>query len=110
MSEKVLQAQLKAMINHRGKEFEVLFREVSQEIKKVFQTKNDVLIFPAAGTGVMKAAIVNLFSPGDKLLAFPNGVLVKDLFLLLRLLELRLRPYLFNGVNQWIQILSKKES
>lgn len=72
--EQVLRAQAKSMINHRGDEFVKLFTEVSEGIKEVFQTKNDVLIFPSAGTGVMEAAIVNLFSPGDKLLAFPNGV------------------------------------
>ena len=72
--EQVLKAQSKVVMNLRGDEFVELFTEASQEIKEVFQTKNDVLIFPAAGTGVMEAAIVNLFSPGDRILAFPNGV------------------------------------
>lgn len=72
--ERVLRAMHKPMINHRGEEFSDLFREVSEGIKNVFQTKNDVLIFPSAGTGVMEASIVNLFSPGDKILSFTNGV------------------------------------
>jgi aspartate aminotransferase-like enzyme len=62
------------MLNHRGEEFIQLFKEVSEGIKEVFQTKNDVLIFPSAGTGVMEAAIVNLFSPKDRIVSFPNGV------------------------------------
>lgn len=70
----VMEAMQSPMINHRGGEFISIFREVSEEIKEVFQTKNDVLIFPSAGTGAMEAAIVNLFSPGDLLLSFPNGV------------------------------------
>lgn len=72
--EKVLRSMLKPMINHRGDEFVELFKHVSEEIKYVYQTKNDVLIFPSAGTGVMEAAVVNFFSPGDLILAFPNGV------------------------------------
>lgn len=72
--EQVLMAMQKPMIGHRGKEFEEIFAYVSEAIKKVFQTNNDVLIFPASGTGAMEAAISNLFSPGDKLLSFPNGV------------------------------------
>jgi len=72
--ESVLRVMQKPMIAHRGEEFVEIFRDVSEKIKKVFQTENDVLIFPSAGTGVMEAAIANLFSPGDKILAFPNGV------------------------------------
>ena len=71
---KVLDAMQKPMVGHRGKEFEQLFQEVSEGLKKVFQTKNDVLIFPAAGTGALEAAIVNFFSPGDKIVCFTCGV------------------------------------
>lgn len=70
----VMTAMQTPMNNHRGKEFTKAFKQVSEEIKEVFQTKNDVFIFPSAGTGAMEAAIVNFFSPGDLILAFPNGV------------------------------------
>ncbi|MDI3540686.1 MAG: hypothetical protein PWP66_224 [Thermosediminibacterales bacterium] len=72
--EEVLLAMSKPMIGHRGKEFKEIFSSVSEEIKGVFQTQNDVLIFPGAGTGGMEAAIVNLFSPGDKVLLISVGV------------------------------------
>lgn len=72
--ERVLRAMQSPMINHRGDEFRSLFRRVSENIKKVFQTKNDVLIFPSAGTGAMEAAIANLFSPGDLIVSFSCGV------------------------------------
>lgn len=70
----VMRAMQTPMLNHRGEEFISIFKHVSEEIKEVFQTQNDVLIFPSAGTGAMEAAIVNLFSPGDLILSFPNGV------------------------------------
>ncbi|MDN5311356.1 MAG: hypothetical protein PWQ68_329, partial [Thermoanaerobacteraceae bacterium] len=70
----VMRAMQTPMLNHRGEEFISIFKQVSEEIKEVFQTQNDVLIFPSAGTGAMEAAIVNLFSPGDLILSFPNGV------------------------------------
>ena len=53
--ESIPDAMQKPMVGHRGKEFEQLFQEVSEGLKKVFQTKNDVLIFPAAGTGALEA-------------------------------------------------------
>lgn len=72
--DEVLGAMNKPMINHRGEEFEKVFKDVSEGIKYVFQTHNNVLIFPSAGTGIMEAAVVNLFCPQDKLLSFSNGV------------------------------------
>jgi aspartate aminotransferase-like enzyme len=70
---RVLQAMTRPMINHRGKEYAALFREVNEGLKAVFQTRNDVLTFPSAGTGALEAAIVNLLSPGDKVLSVSVG-------------------------------------
>lgn len=70
----VLAAMARPMINHRGKEFAAIFNEVTEGVKKVFQTQGDVLIFPSAGTGGLEAAVVNFFSPGDKVLAVSIGV------------------------------------
>ena len=46
----VLRAMNKPMINHRGPEFRELMAEVTDGVKKIYQTKNDLVIFPAAGT------------------------------------------------------------
>ncbi len=72
--DEVLAAMQRPMIGHRGEEFAAIFKDISEGMKYVFQTENDVLMFPSAGTGVMEAAVVNLFSPQDRILAFPNGV------------------------------------
>ncbi len=72
--DEVLQAMAKQMINHRGPEFKELMNDVTEKLKPLFQTKNDVLILTAAGTGGLEAAIVNMLSPGDKVLATSIGV------------------------------------
>ena len=70
----VLQAMSKQMINHRGREFEGLLESITVRLKQFFQTDKDVLILTASGTGGLEAAIVNVLSPGDRVLAVINGV------------------------------------
>jgi aspartate aminotransferase-like enzyme len=64
----------KQMINHRGKEFGQILDSVTQKLKQVFQTKADIFLLTASGTGGLEAAIVNTLSPGDKVLSLSNGV------------------------------------
>jgi len=68
-----LQAMSKQMINHRGKEFGQILNSVTEKLKQVFQTKADVFLLTASGTGGLEAAIVNTLSPGDKVLSLTNG-------------------------------------
>lgn len=70
----VLKAMSRQMINHRGDEFGQLHREVNAKLKTVFQTQNDLILLTGSGTGGMEAAIVNVLSPGDKVLAITVGV------------------------------------
>ena len=68
-----LQAMGKQMINHRGKEFSHILNSITEKLKQVFQTKGDVFLLTASGTGGLEAAIVNTLSPGDKILAVSCG-------------------------------------
>ncbi len=70
----VLQAMAWQMINHRGKEFTEMLSGVTDKLKQLFQTENDVLLLTASGTGGLEAAIVNTLSPGDKVLSVSIGV------------------------------------
>jgi len=72
--EEVLQAVGRQMINHRGPEFIELLNSVTGKLKQVFQTKNDVFILTGSGTGGLEAGVVNILSPGDKVLAVSIGV------------------------------------
>ncbi|MGL5446080.1 MAG: pyridoxal-phosphate-dependent aminotransferase family protein [Rhabdaerophilum sp.] len=69
----VLAAMAKPTIDHRGPEFGRLGLDVLTRIKGVFKTKNPVIIYPASGTGAWEAALVNVLSPGDKVVMFETG-------------------------------------
>jgi len=69
----VKEALAQDMIDHRGPEFASLFGEVTEGLKYVFQTRHDVLILTASGTGGLEAALVNVLSPGERVLAVING-------------------------------------
>jgi aspartate aminotransferase-like enzyme len=68
-----LQAMSRQMINHRGGEFGKILDSITGKLKQVFQTKGDVFVLTASGTGGLEAAIVNTLSPGDKVLSISNG-------------------------------------
>jgi len=70
----VLQSMTKQMINHRGVEFGQILNGVTDKLKHLFQTKNDIFLLTASGTGGLEAAIVNTLSPGDKVLSVSIGV------------------------------------
>lgn len=69
----VLLAQAKPMIHHRTPAYTELLVTATEDLKNIFQTKNDVLIYASSGTGAMESSIVNLFSPGDKVIVAVNG-------------------------------------
>ncbi|MEH2510064.1 alanine-glyoxylate transaminase/serine-glyoxylate transaminase/serine-pyruvate transaminase [Nitrobacteraceae bacterium AZCC 1564] len=71
--DRVLRAMDMPTIDHRGPEFAQLGLEVIEGSKKVFKTKNPVIIYPSSGTGAWEAAIVNTLSPGDKVLMVETG-------------------------------------
>ena len=70
----VLQAMTKQMINHRGEEFTQVLNKVTDQLKQLFQTRNDLYLLTGSGTGGLEAAIVNTLSPGDKVLSVSIGV------------------------------------
>jgi aspartate aminotransferase-like enzyme len=73
LPDEVLEAMNRNMISHRGAEFHALMRDVTERLKVSFQTEGDVLVFPGAGTGGLEASIVNLFSPGDRIVSVTSG-------------------------------------
>jgi aspartate aminotransferase-like enzyme len=71
--EQVLLAMAKHPIGHRSGDFSTLMEEVTQNLKWLHQTQNDLLILTASGTGAMEAGIINFLSPGDRVLVGSNG-------------------------------------
>ena len=71
--EQVLLAMAKHPMGHRSGEFSALMGEVTENLKWLHQTQNDVLVLCSSGTGAMEAGIINFLSAGDKVLVGNNG-------------------------------------
>ena len=70
----VMEAVGQQMIDHRGPQFQPMFGEISEWLKVFFETENEVYILTSSGTGGMEAAVTNVMSPGDRVLALSIGV------------------------------------
>lgn len=69
----VLEAEGRPIIHHRTPQFQAYLKEAEENLKYVFATKNDVFIFTSSGTGAMEATVVNLLSPGDRVITVQSG-------------------------------------
>lgn len=72
--DKIIKEFGKQPIPHRSNEFSDILKKIYQNLKYVFQTKNDVFILTSSGTGAMCSALENLINPGDKVLSLVIGV------------------------------------
>jgi aspartate aminotransferase-like enzyme len=71
--EDVLLELARPVIHHRSAEAKQVIVEVTEGLQEVFQTRNDILILTASGTGAMEAAAVNTVPPGGKALVLNAG-------------------------------------
>ncbi|HOP85312.1 MAG TPA: alanine--glyoxylate aminotransferase family protein [Syntrophorhabdaceae bacterium] len=69
----VLLKMAEPIIHHRNPLFEEVLEEVRENLKYLFGTKNEVLIFASSGTGAMEGAVTNMLSPGDKAVCVRSG-------------------------------------
>jgi len=69
----VLAALAEPVLHHRGPDFKGLFLETLDRLQAVYRTRNDVLVLTSSGTGAFESAIVNLHSPGDRILIVSSG-------------------------------------
>jgi alanine-glyoxylate transaminase/serine-glyoxylate transaminase/serine-pyruvate transaminase len=68
--DRILRTMHRAMEDHRSSAFPALPKGIFEDLKKVFRTESgQAFVFPATGTGMWEAALVNTRSPGDRLLA-----------------------------------------
>jgi alanine-glyoxylate transaminase / serine-glyoxylate transaminase / serine-pyruvate transaminase len=70
---RVLRAIAAPTIDHRGRQFAELAREVIAGAGWLCGTSRPVALYPSSGTGAWEAALVNTLSPGDRVLAFDTG-------------------------------------
>lgn len=71
--DRVLRAMDQPTIDHRGPEFAKLTLSILEDLKPVFKTTGNVIIFPSSGTGAWEASLVNTLSPGDRVVMFETG-------------------------------------
>ncbi len=71
--EDVLLELARPIIHHRSAEAKEVIVDVIAGLKEVFQTKNDVLIFTASGTGAAEAAMINTIPRGKKAIVLNAG-------------------------------------
>jgi len=69
----VRQALSKEIIHHRTPQFQAILKDVEDNLKYIFQTKNDVFILASSGTGAMEAAVANTISANDKVIVIEGG-------------------------------------
>jgi alanine-glyoxylate transaminase / serine-glyoxylate transaminase / serine-pyruvate transaminase len=69
----VLRAMDRGAIDFTGAQFRAITDECFAGLKRVFKTEQTILAYAASGHGAWEAALVNLFSPGDKVLIIESG-------------------------------------
>jgi aspartate aminotransferase-like enzyme len=69
----VREAGARQMINHRGPEFAAMLARIQDGMRPYFGTSSDVAVLSCAGTGGLEAAVVNVLSPGDRVLGVSIG-------------------------------------
>ena len=69
----VLEAGARPVLHHRGPDFRELMHRCLGRLREVCRTENDVLLFTASGSGAFESAVVNLLSPGERVLVVSAG-------------------------------------
>ncbi len=71
--DRVMNAMLTRIINHRSDDFRRLYKSIVEKTQKVFQTTNDIVVLSSSGTGAVEASVVNLIRRNDKVIIPVNG-------------------------------------
>jgi len=69
----VLKKLQSRVLPHYGSDWEKVFKEVREDLKKVFQTKGEVILYPGSGETATHMAVANVVKPGDKVITITNG-------------------------------------
>src|SRR5438067_7824470 len=71
--DRILRAMDRGTIDFNGAKFKAIAEECLAGLQRVFKTAHPILGYAATGHGAWEAALVNLFSPGDKVLVIESG-------------------------------------
>jgi aspartate aminotransferase-like enzyme len=73
LSSRVREALSRDIPHHRSDEFRAVFRECRTGLQRFLKTEGETLLLSSSGSGAMEAAVVNVLSPGDRMLACAAG-------------------------------------
>lgn len=71
--QKVLAELSKPVLPHYGPEWKQVYEDTCRNLKKIFNTNDDVLILPGCGNAGLEMAVANLVEPGDKVIVVYDG-------------------------------------
>ncbi|GAB4302390.1 MAG: alanine--glyoxylate aminotransferase family protein [Myxococcota bacterium] len=71
--ERIMLAMAQPIMHHRKPAFSAILKECFAELKWLYRTANDVLIFASSGTGALEGAVTNFLSPGDRVITVNAG-------------------------------------
>jgi len=70
---RVINAMLTPMINHRSDDFRKLYKDIVNKTQTVFETENDVVVLTTSGTGAVETSVINLIKKDDVVIIPVNG-------------------------------------
>jgi aspartate aminotransferase-like enzyme len=74
MPDKVREALSRQMSNYRGQEMKILVSGLYEKLSRYLDTRHEIFLLTASGTGGLEAALANVLSPGDRVLGVSAGV------------------------------------
>ena len=70
---RVINAMLTPMINHRSDDFRKLYKDIVNKTQTVFETENDIVVLTTSGTGAVETSVLNLIKKDDVVIIPVNG-------------------------------------
>jgi aspartate aminotransferase-like enzyme len=70
---RVINAMLTPMINHRSDDFRKLYKDIVNKTQTVFETENDIVVLTTSGTGAVETSVINLIKKDDVVIIPVNG-------------------------------------
>jgi aspartate aminotransferase-like enzyme len=61
------------VLPHYGPEWEEAFEMVCEDLKRIFQTKGKVILYPGSGEAATHMVVANVVKPGDKVITLTSG-------------------------------------
>ncbi|MCW5751265.1 MAG: aminotransferase class V-fold PLP-dependent enzyme [Alphaproteobacteria bacterium] len=86
--DRVLRAMDRATLDFLSEEFLEIHSACHEGLKRVLKTRQHLFVYAATGHGAWEAGLVNLFSPGERLLILESGYFSEDWALMARRLGL----------------------